>query len=60
MKDLSSHVTFLNTLIDGGLKDLSVMGTMHEVGYWRVLSMRARPASRRASTALLRTPCVRA
>ena len=23
--------TFLNTLIDGGLKDLSVMGTMHEV-----------------------------
>ena len=33
MKDLSSHVTFLNTLIDGGLKDLSVMGTMHEVGY---------------------------
>ena len=30
MKDLSSHVTFLNTLIDGGLKDLSVMGTMHE------------------------------
>ena len=34
MKDLSSHVTFLNTLIDGGLKDLSVMGTMHEVGYW--------------------------
>ena len=34
MKDLSSHVTFLNTMIDGGLKDLSVMGTMHEVGYW--------------------------
>ena len=34
MKDLSSHVVFLNTLIDGGLKDLSVMGTMHEVGYW--------------------------
>ena len=30
MKDLSSHVTFLNTLIDGGLKDLSVMGTMHQ------------------------------
>ena len=25
---------FLNALIDGGLKDLSIMGTMHEVGYW--------------------------
>ena len=60
MKDLSSHVTFLNTLIDGGLKDLSIMGTMHEVGYWRVLSMKTRPASRRASTALPRTPCARA
>ena len=56
MKDLSSHVTFLNTLIDGGLKDLSVMRSA--IG--RVLSMRARPASRRASTALPRTPCARA
>ena len=34
MKDLSSHVTFLNTLAEGGLQGLSVMGTMHEVGYW--------------------------
>ena len=34
MKDLSSHIVFLNTLIDGGLKGLSIMGTMHEVGYW--------------------------
>ena len=34
MKDLSSHVTFLNTLVEGGLQGLSVMGTMHEVGYW--------------------------
>ncbi len=60
MKDLSSHVVFLNTLIDGGLKDLSVMGTMHEVGYWgRALSTRAPPASRRASTALPKTPCAR-
>ena len=33
MKDLSSHIVFLNALIDGGLKDLSIMGTMHEVGY---------------------------
>ena len=29
-----SPVTFLNDLVAGGLKDLSVMGTMHEVGYW--------------------------
>ena len=44
MKDLSSHIVFLNALIATG----------------RVLSMRARPASRRASTALPRTPCARA
>lgn len=34
MKDLSSHVTFLENMIDGGLKYLTVMGSMHEVGYW--------------------------
>lgn len=34
MKDLSSHVTFLNSLAAGGLPSLTVMGTMHEVGYW--------------------------
>lgn len=34
MKDLSSHVTFLNNMAAGGLSDLTVMGTMHEVGYW--------------------------
>ena len=34
MKDLSSHVTFLNHMIDGGLKYLTVMGSMHEIGYW--------------------------
>ena len=34
MRDLSAHVTFLNDLVAGGLQDLSVMGTMHEVGYW--------------------------
>lgn len=33
MADLSSHVTFLENMIDGGLKYLSVMGTMHEIGY---------------------------
>ncbi|MEG0896949.1 MAG: NAD(P)-dependent oxidoreductase [Ruthenibacterium sp.] len=34
MGDLSSHIIFLNNMIKGGLKNLSVMGTMHEVGYW--------------------------
>lgn len=34
MKDLSSHVTFLNNMAQGGLPALTVMGTMHEVGYW--------------------------
>ena len=34
MGDLSAHYNFLTRLIDGGLKHLAVMGTMHEVGYW--------------------------
>lgn len=34
MADLSSHVTMLQNMIDGGLPVLSVMGSMHEVGYW--------------------------
>lgn len=33
MTDLSAHVVFLENMIDGGLKYLTVMGTMHEVGY---------------------------
>lgn len=31
--DLSNHFRFLTSMIDGGLKHLVVMGTMHEVGY---------------------------
>lgn len=34
MGDLSAHYIFLTALIDGGLKQLAVMGSMHEVGYW--------------------------
>lgn len=34
MDDLSKHVVFCRNLMNGGLKSLSVMGTMHEVGYW--------------------------
>lgn len=34
MGDLSAHYRFLTSMIDGGLKHLAVMGSMHEVGYW--------------------------
>lgn len=34
MKNLSDHFTFLNNLIEQGCKNIAVMGTMHEVGYW--------------------------
>lgn len=34
MGDLSNHYKFICSLIDGGLKQLAVMGTMHEVGYY--------------------------
>lgn len=34
MDNLSDHYIFLRRLIDGGLKHLAVMGSMHEVGYW--------------------------
>ena len=34
MGDISAHYSFLTAMIDGGLKQLAVMGTMHEVGYW--------------------------
>ncbi len=34
MDDLSKHVIFLNQLVDSGLPYLSVMGSMHEIGYW--------------------------
>lgn len=32
--DLSSHYRFLTSLIDSGLKQLAILGTMHEIGYW--------------------------
>ena len=34
MADLSGHYVFLANMIDSGLKQLAVMGTMHEIGYW--------------------------
>lgn len=34
IEELSDHYIFLKNMIDGGLKHLVVMGTMHEIGYW--------------------------
>lgn len=34
LEDLSAHYSFITRIIDGGLKQLAVMGTMHEIGYW--------------------------
>ena len=34
IEDLPKHLLFLNRLIEGGIKQLVVMGSMHEVGYW--------------------------
>lgn len=34
MGDLSAHYNFLTRLVKDGLRQLAVMGTMHEVGYW--------------------------
>lgn len=34
MEELSKHVAFLNQMIDAGIWSISVMGSMHEVGYW--------------------------
>lgn len=32
--DLSSHYAFVKNLLEGGLKNLSIMGSMHEIGYY--------------------------
>lgn len=34
MEFLSRHYAFIRDMVDGGLKQLAVMGTMHEVGYY--------------------------
>jgi len=33
MENLSNHYTFIRNMVEGGLKQIAVMGTMHEVGY---------------------------
>ena len=34
MLDLSKHYEFIENMVNGGLKHIVVIGTMHEVGYW--------------------------
>lgn len=34
MEELSKHVVFLNHMADAEIWSISVMGSMHEVGYW--------------------------
>lgn len=34
IEDLPQHFEFIKTMIEGGLKQVIVMGSMHEVGYW--------------------------
>lgn len=34
MSLLSDHVDFLNYMVDQGIESISVMGSMHEIGYW--------------------------
>lgn len=32
--DLPKHYEFIKKLVDGGLKKIAVMGSMHEIGFW--------------------------
>lgn len=34
INDLPKHYVFLSKMVKGGLKQIAVMGTMHEVGFW--------------------------
>ncbi len=34
MGDLSRHYYFVRHMLEGGLKNINIMGSMHEVGYW--------------------------
>lgn len=34
MEDLSNHIKFLQYMIDKGTEYISIMGSMHEIGYW--------------------------
>lgn len=46
--DLPNHFEFIKNMIEGGLPQLSVMGTMHEIGYWEGAITEDTPANPRS------------
>ncbi len=45
LSDLSMHLAFLQRMVEAGIKHLSVMGTMHEIGYWEGAIQNDTPAN---------------
>ena len=45
MQNLSNHYTFIKDMLAGGLKQIVVMGTMHEIGYWEGAVTESTPAN---------------
>lgn len=43
--DLPQHYEFIKKMLDGGLKQIIVMGSMHEVGYWEGAIEEATPCN---------------
>lgn len=43
--DIPKHVTFIENMIKGGLKNLNVMGSMHEIGYYEGMITADTPAN---------------
>lgn len=43
--DLPQHYEFIKNMLDGGLKQIIVMGSMHEVGYWEGAIEEATPCN---------------
>ena len=43
--DLPNHYLFLKNMMEGGLKQVAVMGTMHEIGYWEGAITQDTPAN---------------
>lgn len=34
LRNLSAHYEFIRNMVDHGCKNVAIMGTMHEIGYW--------------------------
>lgn len=45
LRALPDHVRFLQQLIEGGIKSISVAGSMHEIGYWEGMVSEDTPAN---------------